>query len=63
MGDTIAIPPSLFTVTQQTSQRFQDRSSFSGNYLVQQVHHYGNFRQPDANSWNTTIQATPAQAS
>jgi hypothetical protein len=62
VSDTIKLPPSLVTQTSGALLRFQDKSAFSGNYLIQQVHHYGNFRQPDAASWNTTIQAVPGLA-
>ena len=59
LGDTITLPQSLVTQTQASQLRLVDKTAFNGNYLVQQVHHYGNSRQPDAASWNTTIQATP----
>ena len=32
---------------------------FHGQFLITQMQHWGNFRQPDAMSWNTTIWATP----
>ena len=59
ISDAINLPPSLATTTQQALLRFQDRTTFSGNFIITQIHHYGNFRQPDAASWNTTIYATP----
>jgi hypothetical protein len=58
LGSVISMPESLATQTQQSFLRFQDKSAFTGNYLVQQIQHFGNFRQSDAASWNTTIQAT-----
>jgi hypothetical protein len=33
-------------------------SAFSGTFTVNEIHHYGNFRQPDAASWNSTFTAT-----
>jgi hypothetical protein len=33
--------------------------TFSGNYTIKQIHHYGHSRQPDAGSWNTTIDMFP----
>lgn len=57
ISDVISLPPSLATQTQQSFLRFQDKSAFTGNYIVQQIQHFGNFRQADAMSWNTTIQA------
>lgn len=59
LGNTVKLPPSLVTNTAGALLRFQDKTSFSGNYLVQQVQHFGNFRQQTANSWNTTYQMTP----
>lgn len=34
------------------------KTTFQGKYLISTIHHYGNFRQADAASWNTTIEAT-----
>lgn len=56
--DTITLPPSLATITQQSFLNFQDKSAFSGDFLITEIEHYGNFRQPDAESWNTTIVAS-----
>jgi hypothetical protein len=33
------------------------KTSFQGLFHVNEVHHYGSFRQPDAQSWNTTFTA------
>lgn len=33
-------------------------NSFSGTWTVNEIHHYGNFRQPDAASWNSTFTAS-----
>lgn len=57
VGDTISLPQSQQTLTIAAQTRFQDKSSFTGNFLVTNVHHYGNFRQASASAWNTTIQA------
>ena len=59
LGDIITLPPSLATQSQQALLSLQDKSTFSGNYLVQLVHHFGNYRQPDAESWNTTFEIVP----
>ena len=32
-------------------------TTFTGNFVITEVHHFGNFRQPDANSWVTVINA------
>ena len=57
VGDIIHIPPAVYTLTLASVPRFQDRTNFTGNFLISQIHHYGNFRQADAASWNTTVQA------
>ncbi len=57
--DSVTLPPSLVTTTAQAMSAFQDKTSFSGNYDIQQVHHYGNFRQASAESWATVFQMTP----
>jgi hypothetical protein len=33
------------------------KTAFQGAFGVQEVHHFANFRQPDAESWNTTFTA------
>jgi hypothetical protein len=33
------------------------KAAFQGEFSVTDVHHYANFRQPDAESWNTTFSA------
>jgi len=30
---------------------------FKGSFLVNEVHHFGNLRQPDADSWATAFSA------
>jgi hypothetical protein len=34
-------------------------TTFQGPFNIQAVRHYANFRQPDADSWCTTFEATP----
>lgn len=53
--DIITLPPGLIQNTPQQQQRFQDKTTFTGEYLVNAIHHYGDFRQPDAFAWNTTF--------
>jgi hypothetical protein len=61
LGDMVSLPQSLVTTTAQAMTSFagtqnpSNSLTFSGNYLVTDIHHYGNFRQPDAASWNTTL--------
>lgn len=38
----------------------RNKTAFQGSFTVQEVHHYANFRQPDAESWNTTFTAVPS---
>ena len=64
VGDIISIPPTLFTKSPNAALQFSGNPSsqnltFSGNFMVLQVHHYGNFRQASADAWNTTFQVTP----
>ena len=59
LGDQVTLPPSLATTTQQALLRYRDKTTFSGNYQIQAIHHYGNFRQADAMSWNTTVDLFP----
>lgn len=35
----------------------RSKTVFQGDFLVTEVHHFANFRQPDADSWNTTFNA------
>jgi hypothetical protein len=58
----VSLPQGPTIVTAASLSRFlniQDKTSFTGNYVVQEIHHYGNFRQPDGASWNTTFNARP----
>lgn len=36
----------------------RDKTVFQGKFLITNIHHVGNYRQPDAESWNTTFNAT-----
>ena len=53
--DVVGLPRGLVTNSASTFGRFRDNSIFTGKYLVQRIHFYGDFRQPDAASWNTTF--------
>lgn len=37
----------------------RNKTVFQGAFSVVEVHHFANFRQPDADSWNTTFSAVP----
>lgn len=53
--DLVQLPPTLVTTTGGSSPRFRDLPTFTGQYFVARVHHWGNFRQPSADSWCTVI--------
>ena len=36
-----------------------NRLNFQGNFIVTEVHHFGDFRQPDAASWRTNFLVVP----
>lgn len=63
--NTVTLPAGLSTVTANamvplaSTQQPANNLTFSGPYTVLNIHHYGNFRQADALSWNTTINMTP----
>lgn len=63
IGDLITLPQTLITTQGNAFSRFSDQSTFNGTFQILQMHHYGNFRQPDAMSWNTTLQVTPQTGS
>lgn len=61
INDRVVLPPSLVTSTASAFQGLTGNNpannlTFSGPYLVTNVHHYGNFRQPDAASWATVLE-------
>lgn len=55
VGDTIMLPQTLATASAASSSQFRQGSGFQGKFFVKQVHHLGNFRQPDAASWVTVM--------
>jgi hypothetical protein len=57
VGDMIKLPPTLATSSAQSLSQFRNQSAFQGTFQVVQVRHAGNFRQPDAASWVTVINA------
>lgn len=61
LGDQVTLPPSLVTSSASAFQGLTGNNpannlGFTGPYLVTSVHHYGNFRQPDAASWSTVYE-------
>jgi len=60
-GDVVNLPKTLVTQSSAANSNFasqpQTSLTFSGDFTISHVHHYGHSRQPDAESWNTTYQA------
>lgn len=60
VGNQIKLPATVVTNTAAAnSSLVNQRVAFQGNFLVQQVRHLGNYRQQDAASWVTVINASP----
>jgi hypothetical protein len=59
VGDPIQLPQALVTTTPQAQSQFRNRPSFQGSFQIANLRHVGNFRQPDAASWVTNIDAFP----
>jgi hypothetical protein len=61
IGQFLKFPPGLSTVTAAafseagTTGRDADNLTFSGTFRISRIHHWGNYRQADAMSWNTTV--------
>lgn len=59
LQDRVTLPQGLVTNTQAALTRFQDKTTFTGNYWITTIHHYGNFRQSDGSSWCSVFDMTP----
>lgn len=58
LGDYILMPKQTLQVTTAASvSQARNKSVFQGLFRVSQVRHIGNFRQRDANSWVTVVNA------
>jgi hypothetical protein len=57
VGDYIVLPKAQVTTTAQSYPAYRNNLVFQGSFLVTRVRHVGNFRDPDAASWVTTIDA------
>lgn len=57
VGQYITMPKTLATSNQQSNSYLRTTSIFRNTYLITSIRHVGNFRQPDANSWATIIEA------
>lgn len=61
IGTKVILPAGLVTSSASAFQGLSGTNpannlTFSGPYPVQSIHHFGNFRQPDASSWCTVIE-------
>lgn len=63
VGDLITLPQSavINTAQAQSSLVPNQRLTFQGEFMIQQIRHLGNYRQADAASWVTVINAAPTQ--
>ena len=58
VGNMVTLPPGYYGVSPGqalTQQNLRDTSAQKGQYKITELHHFGNFRQPDANSWATLV--------
>lgn len=67
IGSLIKFPPGIVSPYALTTRSAaipnappQSKSIFQGQFLVNEVHHFGNLRQPNADSWCTAFKAFPA---
>jgi hypothetical protein len=49
--------PGAVVTTPASQPQYRQQSAFSGVFWIKQVHHLGNFRQPDGVSWVTIFNA------
>ena len=56
----IKLPPSAVTLSPSDALVPADKSVFQGSFLIASARHVGNFRQPDAASWVTVFDCSPA---
>ena len=62
VNDYITLPPSQITTQAQSFSQYRNGSILQGTFMVDQVRHVGNFRQPDGGSWVTIFNAHPSPA-
>lgn len=62
VGGQIVLPPTLVVTTARSmSSLLNQRLTFGGTFQIGPMRHIGNFRQADASSWVTVIDAFPTQ--
>jgi hypothetical protein len=57
VNDLIKLPPGPVFTTPNSYANIRTGSIFQGTFLVAQIQHVGNFRQPEAQAWVTVIEA------
>lgn len=58
VGDYILMPKQTLQLTTSASvSQARNKSAFQGTFQISQLRHVGNFRQRDANSWSTVVNA------
>jgi hypothetical protein len=67
VGDWIKLPAGIVSPYALTTQAAavpnapaSSKTAFQGTFMIRDVHHWANFRQPDADSWATSFDAVTA---
>lgn len=58
-SDYITLPTTQVTTTAASLSQYRDKSVFQGTFIINEMRHLGNSRQPDALSWVTAINCSP----
>ena len=62
VGDFVKLPPGLVTTSRGVQGSQVDlKTAFNGSFLVQNIRHVGNFRQPSGDSWVSVFDAVPTK--
>jgi hypothetical protein len=66
IGDIVQMPTAfqqkgLILTLPQSQSQFRNTIDFQGKFWIQTIRHYGNFRQPNADSWVTIYQVVQVQ--
>ena len=64
VGDQVKFPAGIiapYAITSPTAAvpnaPARSKVAFQGSFVIQEIHHFANFRQPDAMSWNSSYRA------
>lgn len=58
LGDQVRMPQGIQqTITSASAPQFRSKTAFQGAFTVNQIRHIGSYRQPDAASWVTVVNA------